>query len=298
MTTTIEASASKAVPSATARRFRGVLRNRMLAAIAAIMLAAFAVITFIGDKLAPMDPGAQQIRSRLLPPGSTSPAGTHVFGTDALGRDIWSLVLAGAHTIVLQAVLAVAIGTAVGTLLGLVCGYRGGRLGDLLILLTNLQLSFPFFLLALAVVGILGASFWLVVFVVALTSWVEVARVVYIETRGVCQLEYILAVRVMRGSGLRIISRHVLPNVASSILVLGSLAFGTAIVIISGLGFIGLSAPAASPGWGEMLSDGREYMASAWWITVIPGVAIFLLVLSVNIISEAIRDRFDPHAGS
>ncbi|MER5389172.1 ABC transporter permease [Saccharopolyspora sp. NPDC002686] len=297
MTTTIRASAPTGA-SESVRRLRGALRNRVLTAIAAIVLLGFAVITFFGDRLAPMDPGEQQIRSRFLPPGSETAAGTHVFGTDALGRDIWSLVLAGAHTIVLQSVLAIAIGTAVGALLGLVCGYRGGKLGDLLVLLTNLQLSFPFFLLALAVVGILGASFWLVVLVVALASWVEIARVVQVETRRVCQLEYVLAVRVMRGSGWRIVLRHVLPNVVSSILVLGSLAFGTAIVIISGLGFIGLSAPAASPGWGEMLSDGREYMASAWWITVVPGVAIFLLVLSVNIISEAIRDRFDPHAGS
>ncbi|RVU23700.1 ABC transporter permease [Streptomyces antnestii] len=295
MTTTLEANASKARPSVGVRRFRGVLRHRVPTVIAVLMVAAFAVITVAGDKLAPMDAGAQHLRGRLLPPGSRTAAGSHLFGTDALGRDLWSLVLAGAQTIVVQAALAVVIGTAVGALLGLYCGYRGGRLGDLLILLTNLQLSFPFFLLALAVVGILGASFWLVVFVVALASWVEIARVVHIETREVCQLEYILAVRVMRGSGLRIVFRHILPNVASSILVLGALAFGNAIVIISGLGFIGLSAPSASPGWGEILSDGRDYMASAWWITITPGIAIFLLVLSVNIISEAVRDRLSPN---
>lgn len=298
MTTTVRTSLLRTGPLSRARRLQGLLRNRIVTVTAAAMLAVFAVLTFVGNRLAPMDPGAQHIESRLLPPGSETDTGSHLFGTDALGRDIWSLVLAGAQTIVFQAVLAVVIGTAVGALLGLVCGYRGGRLGDLLILLTNLQLSFPFFLLALAVVGILGASFWLVVFVVALASWVEIARVVYIETREVCQLEYILAVRVMRGSASRIIFRHILPNVASSILVLAGLAFGTAIVIISGLGFIGLSAPASSPGWGEMLSDGRDYMASAWWITVAPGVAIFLLVFSVNIISEAIRDRFDPQIDS
>ncbi|GAA1241141.1 ABC transporter permease [Janibacter melonis] len=264
--------------------------------VAALLLVIFAVITAVGDKLAPYDAGAQSLESRLLAPGAESSTGSHLLGTDALGRDMFSLVLAGAQSIVVQATLGVMIGVGVGTVLGLVCGYRGGRLGDLLILLTNLQLSFPFFLLALAVVGILGASFWLVVGVVALASWVEIARVVYVETREVCQLEYILAVRVMRGSTLRIIFRHVLPNVLSSILVLGALAFGTATVIIAGLGFIGLAAPAASPGWGEMLSDGRDYMASAWWLTVVPGAAIFLLVFAVNVVGEAIRDRFDPHA--
>jgi peptide/nickel transport system permease protein len=222
----------------------------------------------------------------------------HLLGTDALGRDVWSLLLAGGRTIVLSAVLAVLIGSVVGVTLGMVCGYLGGKLGDLLVLLTNMQLAFPFFLLALAVVGILGASFWLVVFVVALGSWVEISRVVYVETREICRLEYILAVRVMRGSGARAVTRHVLPNVMSSVLVLSALAFGTAIVIISGLGFIGLSAPTASPGWGEMLSDGRDYMETAWWLTVVPGAAIFLLVFSVNIIAENVRDKLDPTISS
>lgn len=277
-------------------RFVGAFKSRrsnVMVIASLILLVLFAVITLVGDQLAPQDPGAQDLGNRLLPPGSRSAAGSHPLGTDALGRDLLSLIFAGANTLVAQAAIAVLLGAAFGTFLGMVCGYKGGRLGDLLILLTNLQMSFPFFLLALTVVGILGASFWLVVGVVALASWVEIARVVYAETRSISQLEYILAVRVMRGSSMRVIFRHILPNVLSSVMVLGALSFGAAIVIISGLGFIGLSAPAEYPGWGEVLSDGRDHVASAWWLTVVPGFAIFLLVLAVNVLSESARDRRD-----
>lgn len=287
---TTDLSARQTVSRKSGRHLAGV-RSNALAGVAVILLLGFAVLTLFGARIAPQDPGVQSLNSRLLSPGAHSSTGSHLLGTDGLGRDMLSLVLAGSRTIVTQALMAVLIGAIIGTILGLVCGYFGGRLGDMLILLTNLQLSFPFFLLALTVVGILGASFWLVVLVVALASWVEIARVVYVETRQIAGLEYILAVKVMRGSTVRILFRHVLPNVLPSILVLAALSFGTAIVIISGLGFIGLSAPAEYPGWGEVLSDGRDYITSAWWVTVVPGVAIFLLVFAVNILGETFRDH-------
>ncbi|WP_432970109.1 ABC transporter permease [Dactylosporangium sp. CA-233914] len=238
-----------------------------------------------------MDPLAQDLSSRLLPPGSKGSLGSYPLGTDPLGRDMLSLLLAGARTIVLQSLIAVMLGATAGVGLGLVCGYFGGALGRLLMLLTNLQLAFPFFLLALSVVGILGPSFWLIVVVVALASWVELARVTYMEARILCQSEFVLAVRVMRGSVFRIILRHLLPNVAPSVLILSSLLFGSAIVTISGLGFVGLSLPGEVPNWGQMLGEGRAYITTAWWLTVLPGLAIFALVLCINVAAERLRSR-------
>lgn len=262
-----------------------------------LLLSIFLVLSLFGESLTPQDPAAQSLGSRLLPPGSETETGMHLLGTDALGRDVLSLVLAGGRSVVVPAAFAVVIATVAGTLVGMLCGYVGGRLGDLLVLLTNIQLAFPYFLLAVAIVGILGASFWLVVFVVALGSWVELSRVVYVETRRASELEYILAVRLMGGSPVRILLFHILPNVASSALVLTALSFGHAIVIISGLGFIGISPPTTFPGWGQLLSDGRGYVADAWWLTAAPGAAIFLLVFVVNVIAEAIRDLLDPNVG-
>ena len=268
--------------------------SKFLLVGAALVLTAFVIMAIFGSALAPQDASAQTLSARLLEPGSSSAAGLHVLGTDALGRDMLSLILAGAQSIITIAAMAVLIGAVAGTALGMIGGFVGGRLGDVLVLLTNMQLAFPFFLLALTVVGILGPSFWIVVLVVALGTWVEFARVIYAETVQIRQLEYIQAVKVMRGSSLRSIVSHVLPNVMPTVIVLSTFALGTAIVVISGLGFVGLSVPASSPDWGQVLSDGRDYVVTAWWVTGIPGFAIFLLVLSVNLVGESVRDRLNP----
>lgn len=261
---------------------------------AGFTLAAFIIMAIFGPMMAPQDPSVQTLTARLLEPGSSSAAGVHVLGTDALGRDMLSLILAGAQNIIAIAALAVLIGALAGTALGMIGGFVGGRLGDVLVLLTNMQLAFPFFLLALTVVGILSPNFWIVVLVVALGTWVEFARVIYSETVQIRQLEYIQAVKVMRGSSLRSIISHVLPNVMPTVIVLSTFAFGTAIVVISGLGFVGLSVPSSSPDWGQILSDGRDYIVTAWWLTGIPGFVIFLLVLSVNLVGESVRDGLNP----
>lgn len=268
--------------------------SKFLIVGAGLVLTAFVIMAIFGSALAPQDASAQTLSARLLEPGSRSAAGLHVLGTDALGRDMLSLILAGAQSIITIAVMAVLIGAVAGTALGMIGGFVGGRLGDVLVLLTNMQLAFPFFLLALTVVGILGPDFWIVVMVVALGTWVEFARVIYAETVQIRQLEYIQAVKVMRGSSLRSIVSHVLPNVMPTVIVLSTFALGTAIVVISGLGFVGLSVPSSSPDWGQVLSDGRDYVVTAWWLTGVPGFAIFLLVLSVNLVGESVRDRLNP----
>ncbi len=257
---------------------------------AALILAGVIVAAVLGPYLTPYDPTAQNLLSRLQPPGASG----HVFGTDALGRDILSLIIMGARPALFVSVAAAAIAAVVGVFAGMTAGFRGGRFGDLLLSLTNIQLAFPFFLLAVTVVGILRPSTPLVIAVIALGSWVPFARVTYADTQQLRELEFIEAVRVMRGSNLRIVFRPLLPNVLPNIVVLSTFAIGTAIVMESGLSFVGLGVPSETPTWGRMLSEGRDYMDSAWWLTMFPGLAILLLVLVINVIGEQLRDYADP----
>jgi peptide/nickel transport system permease protein len=265
---------------------------------AGVILGGMVVAALLGSSITPYDAAAQNLLSRLLPPGASGLDGRHWFGTDALGRDILSLIIMGTRPALFVSVAAAAIAAVVGVLAGMIAGFRGGRFGDLLLSLTNIQLAFPFFLLAVTVVGILRPSTALVIAVIALGSWVPFARVTYADTQQLRELEFIEAVRVMRGSNVRILFRHILPNVLPNIVVLCTFAIGTAIVMESGLSFVGLGVPSETPTWGRMLSEGRDYMDSAWWLTVFPGVAILLLVLVINVIGEQLRDYADPRVQS
>jgi peptide/nickel transport system permease protein len=261
---------------------------------AGVILVGMIVAALLGPAITPYDATAQNLLSRLLPPGAFGPDGRHWFGTDALGRDILSLIIMGVRPALFVSVAAAAIAALVGVLAGMIAGFRGGRFGDLLLSLTHIQLAFPFFLLAVTVVGILRPSTFLVIAVIALGSWVPFARVTYADTQQLRELEFIEAVRVMRGSNIRILFRHILPNVLPNIVVLSTFAIGTAIVMESGLSFVGLGVPSETPTWGRMLSEGRDYMDSAWWLTVFPGASILLLVLVINVIGEQLRDFADP----
>ncbi|MGD9863287.1 MAG: ABC transporter permease, partial [Pseudodonghicola sp.] len=230
----------------------------------------------------------------LVPPGSELRGVWHLLGTDAVGRDVLSLIVAGARPALLVSLMAVLLGAGFGTLTGLLCGYIGGAARSWLLYGTNIQLSFPFFLLAVTIVGILRPSVPLVVVVIALGTWVPFARITLSETLHIREQEYIEAIVVMRGSRLRIVLRHILPNVLPNILVLFTFAMGNAIVMESGLSFVGLGVPTVTPTWGRMLSEGRDYMQTAWWLTLFPGVTIFLLVLAINILGERARDVLDP----
>lgn len=266
--------------------------------VAMLLCAAFIALTLVaaiaGDALTPFDPTFQDLGSRLLPPGTIGAEGRYWFGTDALGRDVLSLLVMGAWPALFVSVCAVSLAAVAGIGAGILAGYRGGRFAVLLLYLSNIQLSFPFFLLAITIVGILSPSVPLVIAVIALGTWVRFARVTYSDTNQIRQLEYVEAVLVMRGSIWRVLFRHILPNVLPNVLVLATFAFGTAIVMESGLSFVGLGVPTDSPTWGRMLSEGRDYMETAWWLTVFPGSCIFLLVLSINVLGEQLRDISDP----
>lgn len=288
-------STTSALPVSTWQRLtRRIGRQPVLVLFCVAFLLVALVAALTGASFAPFDPTFQDLGSRLLPPGSLGAGGRYWLGTDTLGRDVLSLLIVGARPALFVSVASVSLAAAVGVCAGIFAGYRGGRFAVLLLYLSNIQLSFPFFLLAVTIVGILSPSVPLVIAVIALGSWVQFARVTYSDTNQIRQLEYVEAVLVMRGSTYRVLFRHILPNVLPNALVLAAFAFGTAIVMESGLSFVGLGVPTSSPTWGRMLSEGRDYMATAWWLTVFPGSCIFLLVLSINVLGEQLRDLLDP----
>ena len=262
--------------------------------IAVVFLIIIFAVVMSGDLLAPHVASRQSLGSRLLPPGSTGRSGFHLLGTDALGRDILSLIVVGARPAAIVSAIAVAVGATVGIAAGCLAGYRGGRATQVLTAVSNVQLAFPLLLLAITVIGILRPSIPVVVLVMAFGLWVPFARISCAETMQLRQLDFIEAVRIMQGSRLRILGRHVLPNILPSIVVLATFMFGSAIILESGLSFVGLGIPTRTPTWGRMLSEGRDYMQTAWWLSMFPGLAIFLLVLSVNLIGEWLRDALDP----
>jgi peptide/nickel transport system permease protein len=275
----------------------GFVRNRSVFEIVAVIILAAAIIAAIfGPQLTPFNSAFMNLRGRLIPPFTEGTGGMHWLGTDALGRDILSLIILGTRPALQVSLLSVGIAAAFGTCIGTWAGLVGGRLASGLILLSNVQLSFPFFLIAVAVIGMLQPSSALVIGVIAVGLWVPFARISYNSARELVQLEFIDAVRVMRGSSARIILRHLIPNVLPNVIIVATFALANAIIAEAALSFLGLGMPTASPTWGRMLSEGRDYASTSWWLTVFPGFAVFLLVLAINIIGEQLRTVLDPRS--
>lgn len=273
------------------------VRGRSIFEIVAITILAVAVVAALfGPELAPFNTSFMNLRGRLIPPGTEGAKGMHWLGTDALGRDILSLIILGTRPALQVSIFSVGIAAAFGTLVGTWAGLAGGRFASGLILLSNVQLSFPFFLIAVAVIGMVQPSSALVIGVIAVGLWVPFARISYNSARELVQLEFIDAVRVMRGSFARIIFYHLIPNVLPSVIIVATFALANAIIAEAALSFLGLGMPTVSPTWGRMLSEGRDYASTSWWLTVFPGLAVFLLVLAINIIGEQLRTILDPRS--
>ena len=258
-------------------------------------LIAFLLIAVLGPWVAPYDPVKTDLAHRLAAPTlSVAAPGAHVFGTDQLGRDILSRLIAGSRVTLAVAALAVVVGGVVGVLAGLCAGYYGKWVDRILMRLADVQLSFPLMLLAVLIVAALGPSLTNLIIVLALTTWVRYARIVRGEVLSLREREFVLAARAAGASSARIVLRHILPNVMTAVLVVGTLELARVIILESALSFLGLGVQPPSPSWGRMLADGRSYLESAWWLATIPGLAILLTVLSVNLVGDWLRDHFDP----
>ena len=268
------------------------------ALLGGVILAAVVAAAVFAPLLAPMDPYQQALNRALKPPFWSD--GEHVFllGTDHLGRDFLSRLIYGARVSLIVGFLAVLLSGGFGLLVGLLTGYFRGKVDLIMMRAADLILSFPFILLALATIAIVGPSILVLVVVMSLRIWVVYARVVRGETLKIRNMEYVQAAHAMGGSHFRIIFRHVLPNVMAPVIVIASLYLGRMIVIESGLSFLGLGVPPPTPTWGGILSEGRTHMYNAWWIATFPGLAITFTVWGTNLLGDWLRNVLDPRLRS
>ena len=241
------------------------------------------------------DPTEQDITNRLRPPGSPDPSGrAHLLGTDHLDRDMLARVIFGARPALMVGFAAVAISGLLGLVVGLLSGYFGGRIDDVFMRLADIQLAFPFILLAIAVIGVLGPSLPVIIVVIGVSSWVVYARVVRGSVLSLREREFVQAALALGSGDGRILVRHVLPNAVTPWLVVATLDMARVIVIESALSFLGLGVQPPTPTWGGMLADGRVYISTAWWLATFPGLAILVTVLGINLFGDGLRDTLDP----
>ena len=261
----------------------------MLVVLGVLLAAAFAPL------VAPFDPLEQDIGQRLREPGWQDAQGrVHPLGTDHLGRDILSRIVFGSRIALVVGLAAVVISGLLGMLIGLLAGYFGGRVDDFLMRLADIQLAFPFILLAIAVIGVLGPSLRNIIIVIGVSSWVVYARVVRGEVLSIREREYVQAAIALGSQHWRVLRYHVLPNTFTPWLVVATLDMARVIVIESALSFLGLGVQPPTPTWGGMLADGRVYLSTAWWLATFPGLAILITVLGINLLGDGLRDTLDP----
>jgi peptide/nickel transport system permease protein len=245
--------------------------------------------------VAPHNPVRERLLDRLLPPVWTEPGDwQYPLGTDHLGRDLVSRIIYGARVSLVVGFAAVAIGGAVGTTLGVAAGFLGGWTDECIMAVADMQLAFPTILLAIAIIAVLGPSFTNLVIVIGLSGWVTYARIARGQVLSLREKEFVEASRAQGGSQWRIVWSHILPNILSPLIVVGTLDLARTIILESTLSFLGLGIQPPTPSWGGMLSDGREYLLSAWWIATFPGLALMLTALSFNRLGDWARDLTDP----
>ncbi len=253
------------------------------------------VVALSAPLLAPHDPERGSLRARLEAPTLEGADGrAHVLGTDQLGRDVLSRIIFGTRVSLTIGFAAVAVGGLVGGLLGLVAGFRGGWTDEVIMTVADAQLAFPFILLAIGIIAVLGPSFPNLIVVVGLSGWVTYARVLRAQVLSLRQRDFVSAILGLGGSIPRVLLRHILPNVASTFMVIATLELARAIVLEATLSFLGLGIQPPTPSWGGMIHEGREYLDSAWWISVFPGIVLMLTSLVVSRTGDWLRDVLDP----
>ena len=263
-------------------------RNRLMVLGTGIILA-LVLVAALAPLLATHDPYEQILNDRLF-----APSAAHWFGTDSLGRDIYSRVLFGARVTMTIALLVAGISTPLGMLIGIVAGYLGGALDEILMRLADIFLAFPRLILAIAFAAALGPGVENAIIAIAIAQWPSYARLARAETLNVKNNDYIQAMRVLGAGKARIMAGHILPLTLSSIIVRMSLDMGTIILTAAGLGFLGLGAQPPMPEWGLMVSDGRQFLVDQWWVSTLPGLAILVVVMGFNLLGDGIRDVLDP----
>ena len=277
------------------RRLWRSLRAAKWPMLALLVLMVVAVVAAFGPWLAPFDPARQSIGSRLAEPMAHVQGVTHWLGSDVLGRDVLSRLLYGARISLLVGLAAIAVGGVSGIVAGLLAGYFGGWVDDVTMRLADMQLAFPFILLAIMFLVVLGPGVGNLILVLGIGQWVTYARIVRAETLSLREKEFVEAARALGDSTGSILFRTILPNIVAPLTVIASFNVASVILTEASLSFLGLGVPPSVPTWGSMLAESRDtLLANKWWLAVFPGLAIMLTVLSFNILGDWLRDVLDP----
>jgi len=264
------------------------LKNKF-AVIGLTVILLLIIVALFAPVISPYTPSEQNVFERLQ-----SPSINHIFGTDDLGRDVFTRMIFGARISLAVGFISVFIILVIGTFLGIVSGYYGGKIDYIIMRFTDIVLCFPTFFLIILVIAFIEPNIYNVMIVIGVTSWPGLARLVRAEVLSLKEREFILVSKMMAISNIKIFFVHILPNIISPLMVYSSLAIGGAILTESALSFLGLGVQPPMPSWGQILTSGKDYIYMAWWLSLFPGIAILVTVLAFNLVGEAIRDIFDP----
>jgi peptide/nickel transport system permease protein len=275
------------------RALRELMRRKLaLFGIAVIVLVVLAAI--FAPFIVPYDPTNQLFDGLTLEGAPLPPNAQYWFGTDLLGRDLFSRLIYGARTSLIIGVVANGIAVVIGALVGITAGFFQGVIGSVLMRFTDLMMAFPALLLAIVLASLFHPSLWIVALVIAMVNWVQVARVIYTETRSLAEREFVEAEWALGAGKARILFRHILPHLVSTIVVWATLGIATTVLLEATLSFLGIGVQPPTPSWGNIIYENQTYFTSAPWLVFIPGVAIILLALAFNLVGDALRDVLDP----
>lgn len=269
--------------------------GRQPAALFGLIVIALVILAALGAPLfAPFDPNEQMFDGLTLEGAPMPPGGPFVLGTDTLGRDLLSRMLFGARTSLIIGLVANGVAVSIGLLVGIMAGYLRDWAGNLIMRFTDLMMAFPALLLAIVLAALLKPSLWIVALVIALVNWVQVARIVYTETRGLVERDFILAERSLGAGHARILFLHILPHLVPTAIVWGTLGIATTVLLEATLSFLGIGVQPPDPSWGNIIFESQSYFQAAPWLVFFPGAVILLTALAFNLVGDALRDILDP----
>jgi peptide/nickel transport system permease protein len=285
-----------AVPGPSARfgAVLGQLLRRPIALFGLVVIAIIVLAAIFAPFIAPFDPADQMFDGLTLEGAPIPPSGKFLLGTDLLGRDLFSRLLYGARTSLIVGVVANGVAVVIGATVGITAGFFGGILGSVLMRFTDLMTAFPALLLAIVLAALFHPSLWIVALVIAMVNWVQLARVLYTETRSLAEREFVEAEWSIGAGRFRILLRHIFPHLLSTILVYGTLGIATTVLLEATLSFLGVGVQPPTPSWGNIINENQTYFTSAPWLVFFPGIAIILLALAFNLVGDALRDILDP----
>jgi peptide/nickel transport system permease protein len=270
------------------------LLRRPLAFFGIFVIVTIVLLALFAPLIAPYDPAEQLFEGLTLEGAPLAPNGQFLLGTDLLGRDLFSRLLHGARTSLVIGIVANGIAVAIGALVGITAGFFRGWIGSVLMRFTDLMMAFPALLLAILLAALFRPSLWIVALVIALVNWVQIARVIYTETRSLAEREFVEAERALGAGQGRILFRHIVPHLTSTIIVWSTLGISTTVLLEATLSFLGIGVQPPTPSWGNIIFENQTYFSSAPWLVFVPGVCIIVLALAFNLVGDSVREITDP----